>query len=235
MQDTRTSRIRLGAFALGLTGVITTVALLAVNTQLDIEDGSDLTAAAQALSSSGYQMWAGLMIFSNLVAILGWLGLYLYLSKGRGEKLAFWGMLLTILGVAMNLPGWGVWSYAGPVGGQQYLGGVKDALTVYRAIDNSQGIYVSYASLVVLAIGLILLAVAVFQDGTLPKPAMIVLVITNTILGPFYPAIVAIIIAAVMALAGLWLAYTIFQKAGQTPQVSEPVSYQQPVANQAGR
>lgn len=43
---------------------------------------------------------------------------------------------------------------------------------------------------------------------------MVVLVITNLALGPFYPAIVGIIIGIVYALAAIWLAYSIYQRAG---------------------
>src|SRR4051794_41413472 len=115
MQNNVVIPIRLGALALGLGGVFLATGFIIPNTNLHYDLVADPARAAQTISATYYQAWAGLLIAYYTVTIFGWMGLYLYLSKGRAARTALWGTLLTILGMLLILPCWGVWSYAAPV------------------------------------------------------------------------------------------------------------------------
>ncbi len=230
MQVYTANRVRLGAVVFGFAGVISPIAQIIANTTLGVVDGSDQAAAAQAATATNYQVWGGLMIAYSIAAIFGWLGFYLYFTQGRAEASAFWGTLITVLGALLVVPGWGVWSYAAPVAGQLYLQGNKDAMTVYAAINNSPSLLVAYASLPVLLVGLVLLSLAVWRDNSLPKVAMVMLVITSLLQGPL-PLAVVIINAIFRAVAGLWLAYSIWQHTKSSPQLQATFATNQPLIN----
>ncbi len=226
MQNNQIIPIRLGAVALGLGSVLMAAGIIYGNTNLHY-DFANPTQTAQSLSATNYQVWAGLMIAYYIATIFGWIGLYLYLSRGRAGNIALWGMLSSVLAQAVILPCWGVWSYAAPVSGQLYLQGNQQVLTVYQTVENNTNTQ-AFLSLPVLLVGLVLFCVAVWQDNTLPKAAMIILAVTSLLIGPFLPIIGIIVNGVVLALAALWLAYSLWQQT-TTQRVSESATFNQVV------
>ncbi len=230
MANNTVTQSRLGPVALGLAGIMAMADLIIGNTNIEYDLVGDPLKAAQHLSATNYQIWAGLMLAYYIAAIFGWVGLYLYLSKGRSANIAFWGMFFSIMGMVLLQPFEGVWNSAATISGQLYLQGHKEALTVYKAIEDSANLP-AFLTLPVLCDGLALFCVAVWQDNTLPKAAMIVLTISILLLGPILPVLAAIIDGVILAGAGVWLAFSIGRKTGIDRSISEPASLTQLVTH----
>lgn len=230
MHNSKVTLIRLGAVSLSLAGICGVVGMIIVGNNLEYDLVVHPQSAAQRLSSTNHQIWAALTIAFYITAIFGWLGLYFYLSKGRAAGTALWGMFLSILSMVVLLPCWGVWSYAATAGGQLYLQGNKEAIPVYKAIEDSVSLPASLTVLV-LIMGLVLFCVAVWQDNTLPKAAMIVLTISLSLFNPILPLFAAIIDAVILALAASWLAFSMWQRTNPAHWVTEPASFNQTVTH----
>ncbi|MGH3145466.1 MAG: hypothetical protein ACRDTR_06645, partial [Rubrobacter sp.] len=110
-----------------------------------------------------------LSILGVIFAIFGTFALGAYLANGRAGRLGLVAMILTVLGSALFLTWGGVSTFAAPQEGQAYLAGIEE----YHELPSSFAITLQTATVVasifLLFVGNVLLGVAVWRSGILPK------------------------------------------------------------------
>jgi hypothetical protein len=110
-----------------------------------------------------------LSILGIIFGIFGSIALGAYLTRGRAGRMGLWAMVITVLGYSLFLTWGGVSTFAAPREGQAYLAGMEayKELPIILAIT-LQGATV-VASILLLFVGNVLLGVAVWRSGILPK------------------------------------------------------------------
>src|SRR3712207_1426564 len=110
-----------------------------------------------------------LTVRGPIFGIFGSIALGAYLARSRAGRMALWAMVFTVLGYSLFLTWGGVSTFAAPVEGQAYLAGIEE----YRRLpsilaNNLQGATV-LVSILLGFVGNVLLGVAVWRSGILPK------------------------------------------------------------------
>jgi hypothetical protein len=104
-----------------------------------------------------------------ILAIFGTFALGTYLASSRAGRLGLVAMVLTVFGTALFLPAMGVSTFAAPHEGQAYLAGIEE----YDELPSifADTLFMVTALLVILLefVGNVLLGVAVWRSGTLPR------------------------------------------------------------------
>jgi hypothetical protein len=105
-------------------------------------------------------------IGSALLAIFGVFALGAYLANGRAGRLGLVAMVITVVGQALSLIIGGVSTFASNAIGRAYLAGTEDVMRV--EFPAAMSVLFGLAILL-LVVGNVLLGVAVWRSGTLPK------------------------------------------------------------------
>lgn len=193
------------------------------------------------------EAWAGYVVSASYVlshtfgtiggavlAILGVIALGAHLANGRAGRLALTAMVATVVGQALGLVVGGISAYAIPAIGRAYLAGTPEVMAIEFPAAMTA---VFMLALLFMLLGNALLGVAVWRSDALPKGAgaawlvsALLFYVLGAVLGmattgaslPTQP-----IGAALMALAGAWIAWSAFRKpslvtAGAAPHPSTP-------------
>jgi hypothetical protein len=106
---------------------------------------------------------------SIIFVIFGTFALGAYLTRGRAGRLGLWAMVIAVFGQALFLLIGGVSTFATPAEGQAYLAGIEE----YSELPTSLAVIAQTATLGVSVllqfVGNVLLGVAVWRSGILPK------------------------------------------------------------------
>ena len=154
-----TNWIRLGLFALPLYGVLTFWSSL--DPQPD--PNTHYEAWSRYVTTDHYVLTHVFgSILGLILAIFGTFALGAFLTRSRAARLGLVAMVITVLGSALFLPGMGVSTFSAPEEGQAYLAGVEG---LAELPTSSADIAFTATSLLVV----VLLGVAVWRSGTLPK------------------------------------------------------------------
>ena len=106
---------------------------------------------------------------SIIFVIFGMFALGAYLTSGRAGRLGLWAMGIAVFGQALFLLIGGVSTFATPVEGQAYLAGIEE----YRELPTSLAVTAQTATLgmsvLLQFVGNVLLGLAVWRSGILPK------------------------------------------------------------------
>jgi hypothetical protein len=206
-------RIRLGSLALGTSSFLF-VLFPIVRPFFPMPGGgspAEFTVIGQAYVMPAWVVSHLIAMVALVLLLHGMLTLHAFLSDDRGERRAFVGMIFGLTGIALILPTLGVETYALPVLGQAYLDGKTDLsailLPLYRGPDNM----VLILGLLLLAVGGILLAVAIWSSASLPKWAGVILAAGLLLWFPLFPQVIRIIDGLLIGIGGLWLAWTIWR------------------------
>jgi hypothetical protein len=161
-----TSWVRIGLWALPLYGVLTFWSSL--DPQPD--PNTDYEAWSRYVTTDHYVLTHVFgSIFGLILAIFGTFALGAYLAKSRAGRLGLVAMVLTVLGSALFLPGMGVSTFSAPEEGQAYLAGIEGLTELpTSSADIAFGV-ISLLVVVLLFVGNVVLGVAVWRSGTLPK------------------------------------------------------------------
>ena len=159
--------IRIGVWALPVYGVLT---LWSTLTQ-EPDRQNEVEAYARFLSTDIYLAHHLLgSIFGTILAIFGVIALAAYLANSRVGRLALLAMVLSVAGNCLILTIFGFSTIVSPVIGQLYLAGQPGAMEVNEAIFSSAAFLILVGpGLLLYSVGAILLGVAVWRSGTLPK------------------------------------------------------------------
>ena len=108
-------------------------------------------------------------ILGLILSIFGTFALGAYLAKSRAGRMGLVAMVITVLGSALFLPGMGVSAFAAPEEGQAYLARIEGLAQLPTSSADIAFAATSLVMVVLLLVGNVLLGVAVWRSGTLPK------------------------------------------------------------------
>ena len=104
-----------------------------------------------------------------ILAIFGTFALGACLVGGRSGRLGLVAMVTTVLGTALFLPAMGVSTYATPQEGQAYLAGIEEFSELPPSFADTVFALTSLLVIVLLFVGNVLLGIAVWRSGVLPR------------------------------------------------------------------
>jgi hypothetical protein len=161
-------------------------------------------------------------ILGLVFLIFGVFALGVYLATSRAGRLGLWAMFLTVLGSALFLPLVGLSTFAVPEEGQAVLAGLEEFEALPPIFANTvQGL----TGLVVILLGFvghILLGVAVWRSGTLPRWAgalwaganvlMYLSLVYGQTIGPASTPFTVPLGAVVLVISGGWIVLTVWSR-----------------------
>ncbi len=170
-------------------------------------------------------------ILGLIFAIFGTFALGAYLTRSRAGRLGLVAMVITVLGSTLFLPAMGVSTFAVPEEGQAYLAGIEE----YRNLpDIFADTMFALTSLVVILLGFagnVLLGVAVWRSGTLPKWAGVLWAAAAVFMYPLGIVYAAVILgiqstpptvlvgALLIVISGAWMALSVLRQPSSQPRV----------------
>jgi hypothetical protein len=162
-------------------------------------------------------------ILGLILAIFGTFALGAYLATSRAGHLGLVAMALTVFGSALFLPGMGVSAFAAPEEGQAYLAGIEEFEKLPNIFADTEFAATSLLFVVLLFVGNVLLGVAVWRSGTLPRWAGVFwaaapvfmyplgLVYAATI-GPASTPPSVLVGALLIVISGGWIAWSVLRR-----------------------
>ena len=158
--------IRLGLLALPLYGVLTFWSSL--DPQPD--PNTHYEAWSRYVTTNHYVLTHVFgSILGLILAIFGTFALGAYLTRSPAGRMGLVAMVITVLGSALFLPGMGVSTFSAPEEGQAYLAGIEVLTELPTSSADIAFAATSLLVVVLLFVGNVLLGVAVWRSGTLPK------------------------------------------------------------------
>jgi hypothetical protein len=110
-----------------------------------------------------------LTLLGTIFGIFGTIALGAYLTRSRAGRMGLWAMLITVLGYALFLTWGGVSTFATPIEGQAYLAGIDEYHELPTSLASTLQGVTMLVSIVLAFVGNVLLGVAVWRSGILPK------------------------------------------------------------------
>jgi len=209
-ESVMTDLARRGIYALPAAAILTAVPWLFILSHPSVK--TDPQGYARSVTSTGQAVGAYLYLAGFMCLLLGLFALYGYLARTRASSWAGVGLIVSVVGIVLALPIFGVVGLANQVLADVYLGGHKDvsAAMVLMAggtfsdrINNYFGVII-YVSL----FGAIANAVAVWRSGSLPKVAGI-LVAAGFVLSMSISPFIAWAGAVCLLIGGVWMARSV--------------------------
>ena len=158
-----------------------------------------------------------------ILAIFGTFALGAYLATGRAGRMGLWAMVITVFGSALFLTIGGVTTFAAPEEGQAVLAGVEEFESLPPIFANTVMMATFGVAVLLMLVGNVLLGVAVWRSGVLPKWAGALWVAGSALplLGQMYimlpigadstPPTVPMG-AVLLAIGGAWMAYSVLRR-----------------------
>jgi hypothetical protein len=152
-----------------------------------------------------------------ILAIFGTFALGAYLASGRSGRLGLVSMVITVLGTALFLPAMGVSTFAAPAEGQAYLAGIEEFSKLPSSFADTVFAATSLLVILLLFVGNVLLGIAIWRSGTLPKVAGAIWATAAVFMYPLGIVYAAVILgvqstpptvlvgAALIVIAGGWM------------------------------
>jgi hypothetical protein len=134
------------------------------------DPSTQLEAWARYVTTNGYVIGH---LFGSILGlvflIFGVFALGVYLATSRAPRLGLWAMVLTVLGSALFLPLQGIATFAAPEEGQAVLAGLEEFEELPPIFANTVAGLTGLVVILLSFVGHILLGVAVWRSGTLPR------------------------------------------------------------------
>jgi hypothetical protein len=206
-ESVMTDLARRGIYALPAAAILTAVPWIFILSHPAVK--TDPQGYARSVTSTGQAVGAYLYLAGFICLLLGLFALYGHLARARASSWAGVGLIVSVVGIALALPIFGVVGLANQVLSDVYLAGHKDvsAAMVLMAggtfsdrINNYFGVII-YVSL----FGAIANAVAVWRSGSLPRVAGI-LIAAGFVLSMTISPFIAWAGAVCLFVGGIWLA-----------------------------
>jgi hypothetical protein len=162
-------------------------------------------------------------ILGLILAIFGTFALGAYLANARAGRLGLVAMVITVLGSALFLPAIGVSTFAAPEEGQAHLVGIEGIPEMPTSFADTSFAATSLLVVLLLFVGNVLLGVAVWRSGTLPRWAGALWAAAAVLMYPFglvYAATIGpqstpptVLVGAVMVVVGGgWMAWSALRR-----------------------
>lgn len=197
---TRSTRILWGLFAPVFAAVLFVAGEFVLpRPDLLMNPSADPEAFAQMVTGSGFAFYAARGVVGAFLETVGLIALYLYLEDSPVERLTFWGVLISILGDMGGAAFFGSMLFAYPSVGAVGLEGQTEAVAALGISPTLLG-----AMFTLTVIGLVLLAIAIWQSGTLPRWSGVVMLVGFLLL-PVQIFVVQVLGNVVWGLGALWI------------------------------
>jgi hypothetical protein len=211
--------IGIGLLGLPLYGVLT----LWSSIEGQPDPNTQLEAWARFVTTDQYVLGHVLGSILGLVfAIFGVFALGAYLATSRAGRLALVAAVMTVLGSALFLPLQGVATFAAPEEGQAVLAGLEEFVALPDIFANTVMGLSGLLVIVLSFVGNILLGVAVWRSGVLPRWAgalwagahvlMYLSLMYGQTIGPASTPPTVPFGAAVVAVSGAWMAFGVLRR-----------------------
>ncbi len=207
-------RARLGALALGLSAALLgAFPLVRPFFGLDVFAPEATLAAASPAAVSAPWVISHAMAMAGFILLLGAIpALYARLAADGNEPRLFRAMVLSIAGIALVLPMFGVETYALPAIGQIYLDGHAGIAPIVTLIYRGLGTALMLIGLLLLAIGALTLAAVIWRRDTWPGWAAVMWAVGLAAWLPLLPRSVRVVDGLLIGVGGIWLAWSLWRK-----------------------
>lgn len=192
MKTANSKRDLVGLSTLPISGILALIALLIrgpISSPLE-----DIAAWSRFTSSAMYLGAQIAMIIAYVLPFYGLCSLYVYLAgNDRVERMAFIGMLTSLMGTALALPASGIFAFVAPVVGRAFLQDQMNVSQMFIDSISGPGLMVGIVSAVLYTLGPIWLGLAVWRSNNLPKWAGACFAIHGALLSfgfSFFPALI---------------------------------------------
>ena len=177
-------RIRLGAVSLAVSALL----LAAFPLVRPFGDKSSNPATvAETFASASWVVSHILGALGFILLPIGLFGLYAYLRDSPVDRLTFRGLILSWLGIGLFLPIFGSEAFAlRAIGNEAIRRNNTDLLILAHSIRMGPQFAFVLSGILLLAIGAILIGIAVWKSGTLPKWGGVVLAIGLALFFPCF-------------------------------------------------
>ena len=172
---------------------------------------------SRLVTSANYAPWALRGFVGIVLEMVGTVGLYLYLQRTKAERLAFFGLLLTLVHHLMGMGVFAVAYFLFPAVGELVLAG-QDQAAAYAAITGPLREFMALSLLSTLA-GLAVMAAAIWRSGALPRWSGWV-AFAGFFLIPFPGVALQFFANALWGAAYFWMAYRVWKQEGATENPS---------------
>jgi hypothetical protein len=175
-------------------------------------------------------------ILGLIFAIFGTFALGAYLTRSRAGHLGLVAMVITVLGSTLFLPAMGVSTFAVPEEGQAYLAGIEEYRNLPDIFADTMFALTSLIVIVLGFVGNVLLGVAVWRSGTLPRWAGVLwaaaavfmyplgIVYAVVILGVQSTPPTVLVGALLIVISGAWMAWSVLRQPSSQPTAQPRVS-----------
>src|ERR671921_1013453 len=161
-------------------------------------------------------------ILGLILLIFGAFALSAYLATSRAGRLGLWAMVLTVLGSALFLPLQGVTTFSAPEEGQAVLAGLEEFEALPDIFANTVFGLTGLVVILVGFVGHILIGVAVWRSGTLPRWAgalwaganvlMYLSLVYGQTIGPASTPFTVPLGAVVLVISGGWIVLAVLSR-----------------------
>ena len=161
-------------------------------------------------------------ILGLILLIFGIFALGVYLATSRAGRLGLVAMVITVFGNALFLPQMGVSAFSAPEEGQAVLAGLEEFEKLPPIFANT---VFSLTGLLVIVLGLVgnvLLGVAVWRSGTLPRwtgalwaaanVLMYLSIVYAAAIGPASTPPTVLVGAVVVVISGAWMVWSVLSR-----------------------
>ena len=167
--DARTlTRIRIGIALLVVSGLLTTIGLYMRGPVID--QAADPAGYVQSALDPMHQASWALLLPNLVLQIFCWFALYGLFAGTRYDRLAFWGMVLSIAGNTIFSPAIGVQAFAAPEVARLYAAGNTAVISVVQeGLGSDFVLWFLAGSAPPLFIGSLLFAILFWKSPLFPK------------------------------------------------------------------
>jgi hypothetical protein len=158
----------------------------------------------------------------TVLAIFGVFALGAYLATGRAGRLGLVAMVMTVMGQALFLMVIGVSAFSAPEEGQAYLAGIEEFAKLPSTFADTVTALTGLLLIVLAFVGNVLLGIAVWRSGTLPRWAGVLWVAAAVLMWPLGIVIAAAITnstprtvlvgALLIVISGGWIAWSVLRR-----------------------
>ena len=168
-------------------------------------------------------------ILGLIFAIFGTFALGAYLTRSRAGRLGLVATVITVLGGTLFLPAMGVSTFAVPEEGQAYLAGIEEYRNLPDIFADTMFALTSLLVILLGFVGNVLLGVAVWRSGTLPKWAGVLWAAAAVFMYPLGIVYAAVILgvqstpptvlvgALLIVISGVWMAMSVLRQPSSQP------------------
>jgi hypothetical protein len=183
------------------------------------DPNTQLEAWSRFVTTNQY-VWGHLLgsILGLIFAIFGIFALGAYLARSRAGRLGLVAMVITVLGSALFRPLQGISTFSAPEEGQAVLAGLEEFEELPPIFANTMAALTGLVVIVLQFVGNILLGVAVWRSGTLPRWAgalwagahvlMYLSLVYGQTIGPASTPATVPAGAVVVVISGAWIAWS---------------------------